>query len=215
VLACVVCLCVTFFRFSLAPPQEKEISELIDNPDVVTKYKAAAEIANAVMNIAREKCVEGGKISELCALLDGEIETRTSALYRKNKQMLKGVAFPACLSVNEIVGHYSPLADGKDPDTVLKAGDVVKCDLGAHFDGFMALCAETFVVAAPGAKFEGRKADVILAAWYAQEAALRTLKPGNTNEQVTEVINRIAADFKCTMVQGVLSHKVSCYCLFL
>jgi curved DNA binding protein len=186
--------------------QEKEISELIDNPDVVTKYKAAAEIANAVMTIAREKCVEGGKVSELCALLDGEIETRTSALYRKNKQMLKGVAFPACLSVNEIVGHYAPLADGKDPDTVLKAGDVVKCDLGAHFDGFMALCAETFVVNAE--KVEGRKADVILAAWYAQEAALRTLKPGNTNEQVTEVVNRIADDFKCTLVQGVLSHKV-------
>jgi len=44
--------------------------------------------------------------------------------------MEKGIAFPTCLSVNEICGHYSPLvsdATEKEKETAtLKEGDVVK-----------------------------------------------------------------------------------------
>ena len=53
-------------------------------------------------------------------------------------------------------------------------------DLGAHVDGFIAVVAHTIVVgAAPDTVIEGRKADVLLAAHYASQAALRLLKPGN------------------------------------
>ena len=52
-------------------------------------------------------------------------------------------------------------------------------DLGSHIDGFIAVVAHTLVVGAkPGEKVTGRKADVILAAHYASEAALRLVKPG-------------------------------------
>jgi len=37
---------------------------------------------------------------------------------------------------------------------------------------------------------------------------LRLLKPGNTNTQITEMINKIAEIFKVTTVVGVLSHKM-------
>lgn len=41
----------------------------------------------------------------------------------KTKNLEKGVAFPTCVSVNNVVGHYSPL----EGDTVtLQEGDVVK-----------------------------------------------------------------------------------------
>merc|ERR1711870_203211 len=42
----------------------------------------------------------------------------------------------------------------------------------------------------------------------AAEAALRLVQPGNTNSQVTEAFGKIAADFNCKPVQGVLSHQV-------
>merc|ERR1712241_938564 len=51
-------------------------------------------------------------------------------------------------------------------------------------------------------------ADVIMAAWNAAEAALRLVQVRNTNTQVTDAFNRIAADFNCKPVQGVLSHQV-------
>jgi methionine aminopeptidase len=50
--------------------------------------------------------------------------------------------------------------------------------MGAHIDGFIAVVAHTHVVE-PKEKVTGRKADVVLAAYYASEAALRLVKPGN------------------------------------
>jgi len=50
--------------------------------------------------------------------------------------------------------------------------------MGAHIDGFIAVVAHTVVVE-PKGKITGRKADAVLAAHYASEAALRLVKPGN------------------------------------
>lgn len=48
--------------------------------------------------------------------------------------MEKGIAFPTCISVNNVVGHYSPL---KSEDAVLQKGDLAKIALGVHIDGFV------------------------------------------------------------------------------
>lgn len=42
---------------------------------------------------------------------------------KKSKVLDKGVAFPTCISVNEICGHFSPL---KDESRKLVDGDVAK-----------------------------------------------------------------------------------------
>ena len=60
--------------------------------------------------------------------------------------MDKGIAFPLCISVNEVCGHFSPL---KEESTKLKNGDVVKIDLGVHIDGFITMAAHTMVIKAP------------------------------------------------------------------
>lgn len=58
-------------------------------------------------------------------------------------------------------------------------------DLGAHLDGFPAVVAHSLVVgSSPEKKATGRHADVILAAHYAFEAALRLMKGGNENYMV-------------------------------
>lgn len=91
--------------------------------------------------------------------------------------MKKGIAFPTCLSVNNCICHFSPSKN--DPDLLLKEDDVVKIDLGAHIDGFIAVAAHTLVVGAtPEKKVTGRKADVILAAYNAAQATLRLVKDG-------------------------------------
>jgi methionine aminopeptidase len=48
--------------------------------------------------------------------------------------------------------------------------------MGAHIDGFIAVVAHTVVVGVT--EVTGRKADAILAAHYASEAALRLVRPG-------------------------------------
>ena len=77
--------------------------------------------------------------------------------------------------MNNCICHFSPLFN--DPDVVLKDGDMVKIDMGCHIDGFIAVVAHTVVVGET--KVKGRKADAIMAAHLASEAALRLVKPGN------------------------------------
>ncbi len=144
-------------------------------------------------------------------------------VYHKQKSIEKGLAFPVCVSVNEICGHYSPF---QEDSYKLKDGDVVKVDLGIHIDGFIAMGAHTIVVQEPtpeqepkdegeeekiedSPKITGRSADVILAAYKAIQSAYRNMRPGKLNTQVTETIGEICADFNCNPVQGVLSHELN------
>ena len=85
-----------------------------------------------------------------------------------------------------------------------------KCsDLGAHIDGFIAVVAHTLVVGASNdTKVDGRKADVILAAHYAAEVALRLVRPGSENNAVTDAIQKVAESFKCKPISGMLSHQL-------
>ena len=57
-------------------------------------------------------------------------------------------------------------------------------------------------------KVKGRKADAILAAHLASEVALRLVKPGNENYNVTENIQKVAEAFDCKPVEGMLSHQL-------
>jgi len=119
----------------------------------------------------------------------------------------KGVAFPTCISVNNCICHYSPAKN--DPDYVLKDGDVVKIDLGAHIDGFIAVAAYTLVVGASSdKKVTGRQADVVLAAYWSVQAALRLLKAGNTNYGITDAVQQVSESFKCKPIEGMLSHEL-------
>ncbi|XP_009073732.1 PREDICTED: proliferation-associated protein 2G4, partial [Acanthisitta chloris] len=54
----------------------------------------------------------------------------------------------------------------------------------------------------------GRRADVVKAAHLCAEAALRLVKPGNQNTQVTDAWNKIAQSFHCTPIEGMLSHQL-------
>ncbi len=49
----------------------------------------------------------------------------------------------------------------------------------------------------------GKQADVMQAAYLASEAAIRLIKPGKTNWEVTDAIQKIAQEFECTPVEGI------------
>jgi len=93
--------------------------------------------------------------------------------------------------------------------TTVKEGDLVKIELGAHIDGYPGFVAHTFVVQSNAKEpVVGKKADVILAAYKATQAALRVIKPGCTNTQVTEIIQKVSDSYKVNPVEGVISHEI-------
>jgi curved DNA binding protein len=184
-----------------------EKKEDIRDSSVVTKYQKAAEIANGAMELLIKSCEEGKNVVELCLLGDAYIEEKTGAVYNKGK-IEKGIGFPTCISVNHVVGHFSPLPG--ESKTVLKNGDLIKIDLGVHIDGYATVAAHSFVLgASKEAPLTGKQADVLACAHAASECALRLMKVGNKNTQVTEMIAKVAADFGCNAVQGVLSHQMA------
>merc|ERR1719309_990833 len=69
--------------------------------------------------------------------------------------------------------------------------------MGAHIDGFIATVAHSFVIGASAENpVTGRK------------AAVRLVKPGNENLEVTETINKVADAFECKPVDGMVSHQL-------
>ncbi|NXQ24496.1 PA2G4 protein, partial [Alaudala cheleensis] len=131
-----------------------------------------------VLRAVVEAANPGASVLCLCEKGDAMIMEETGKIFKKEKEMKKGIAFPTSISVNNCVCHFSPLKS--DQDYILKDGDLVKIDLGVHVDGFIANVAHTFVLGASKENpVSGRKADVIKAAHLCAEAALRLVKPGN------------------------------------
>jgi len=64
----------------------------------------------------------GKKALELAEFGDSEINKEVKIKYTKG-DIEKGVAFPTCVSVNNCVGHYSPLTGDS---LTIQEGDVVK-----------------------------------------------------------------------------------------
>ena len=152
-----------------------------------------------------KKVTVGSKIFELCIWSDNQIYEEITKVYNK-KPTFKGLAFPTTISVNEVCGYNSPL---QEDSSSIKEGDLVKLELGVHIDGFAAFAAHTVVVQSDkNAPITGRKADVILAAYKSAQAALRLMKPGHTNNEVTEVIQKISNAYEVSPLEGVLSHEL-------
>ena len=76
---------------------------------------------------SRGKCrsVQTGKAS-YCAKNGLSVTARPSSTddsSKKSKHLERGIAFPTCISVNHVMGHYSPLVD---ESSTLEDGDVAK-----------------------------------------------------------------------------------------
>ncbi|KAF5938120.1 hypothetical protein HYC85_025626 [Camellia sinensis] len=100
------------------------------------------------------------------------------------KKIERGIAFPTCVSMNNTLCHFSPLASD---EAVLEE-------------------AHTHVL--QGGLVTGSQADVIAATNITAEVALRLVRPGRKNKDVTEAIQKVVVAYDCKIVEGVLSHQL-------
>lgn len=180
------------------------LNDSLENPDTLTKYKTASDIAQKVLEKIKKKCVNGSVIIDLCKEGDMLIEEEIEEVF-KDKKITKGIAFPTCISPNEIAVHFCPLSSDPESSKILQQGDLVKISLGVQIDGFAGFLGDTIVVG--GGEVEGRKADVLMAAHLASEVAIRMIKPGNTNWEVSKAIDKITDDFGCKPCEGTIMYQ--------
>lgn len=195
--------------------KEDEEDTTLKNRAVIEKYKLAGGIVNKALETVVKAIKPGAIVLELATLGDDTIQGETDKCFRKAKgedKVDKGISFPTCVNVNQVVCHYSPLEEDKLPPLVV--GDVVKIDMGCHIDGFCAVVAQTFIVTEEGVTGEiekNEKANVVAAGQVAVEAISHCFRPGASNSDITDIIAAVAKDFDVTPVAGVLSHEMKRY----
>jgi len=191
---------------------EEDLDKDCSDNNVLNKYVEAGRIAQDVLLQIVQKAGETGNVLELCAFGDAEIQKRAQALHSK-ADLARGVAFPTCISKNEIAGHFQPIdAEVGGDAATLKDGDLVKLDLGVHIDGFAALAATSFLYKTEDAStVDEKKQKVLQAALTASECAIRMMKPGTKNTEITDMFGKVSEELGCECLEGVLSHELRQY----
>jgi methionine aminopeptidase len=97
-----------------ATPSQQPTEEITDlsNSDVTTKYQEASKIVNLALTGLISQCIPGASILEICNFGTTIINTQCAKLYTKKVNGVnveRGVAFPVCVSVNDVICNFSPL----------------------------------------------------------------------------------------------------------
>jgi len=194
-------------------PEKAEEDITLTNSDVCTKYQEASKIVNLALQGMIGECVPGAKVLDLCKFGETVINSQAGKLYNKKVNgaaVEKGVAFPVCVSVNDIICNYSPLASEEvEP---LKPGNIVKLDLGCHIDGYISVAAHTIIV--PEAKDEEPKevdeelGNCAVACYNAMLVAAASIKAGAKNVTVTEIVNKVADSYGVNAISSVRMHQM-------
>ncbi len=107
------------FLFDLSHAQSVSIED----------YKAAGKIAATVREEARNTDHDGKTVLEVCEHIESSII-----------KMGAKCAFPVNVSINETAAHYTA---EPDDETIIGEGDLVKLDMGAQINGYIADTAVT------------------------------------------------------------------------
>lgn len=89
-------------------------------PNQTRFYAILVCLAKAV-----ELAIPGADVATICQTIDTMIEEEVKKTFasKKSKNLERGIAFPTCISVNNVMGHFSPLLD---ESVILAEGDVAK-----------------------------------------------------------------------------------------
>lgn len=173
------------------------------------KHEKAGSIVAKVRKMATEMVEEDLKVLDLIKFTEQEI-----------KKLGGEIAFPCNISINEITAHYTSPSGDK---TVLKNGDLVKIDLGAHVDGYIADSAITVIVGKNldlSTKDTGLTEDemqlqikMIETVHEALENAISTVKDGVAVGKIGEVVEQTVTAQGLKPVSNLTGHSMERYIL--
>lgn len=163
---------------------------MILSDDVLEKYRIAGKVAKDVREAMRSFVREGKQIIEVC-------ERAETLIQEKGAQP----AFPCNVSINEVAAHYtSPPQDS----SVIPKNSLVKIDVGAHIDGYIADTAVTIC-------FNRRYENLVRTAETALKVAVRTIHSGISTSKLGSTIEKTINTYGCKPVSNLTGHQVGRY----
>ncbi len=162
-------------------------------------YKKPGQIVSKVRKMAVDHIKADMKIIDLVEYVENNII-----------EMGGMPAFPCNVSINEVTAHYtSPPGD----DSTIKRGDLVKIDLGAHVDGYIADSAVSVLVGADDyTDLDSSEQDLNLkmieTAQNALESAINTIKDGIEIGKVGTTIEETINQNNLNSVSNLTGHSM-------
>ncbi|MHA1272316.1 MAG: type II methionyl aminopeptidase [Promethearchaeota archaeon] len=162
------------------------------NQQIVENYIKAGKAVIAAKKLAKKIAIPGKSFLEVANLCEEEI--------LKNGAQL---AFPINMSLNEIAAHYSPPIDD---DTVIPERGLLKIDVGAHYNGYIADSAFTINL-----DEDPKLQDYITAAKNALDAAIEIFRPGTKLYELGEAIANEIIKFGLRPITNLGGHELKQY----
>ena len=171
---------------------------------MIEKYNKAGKIVSKTRSLAVDYVKADMKIIDLINYVEGNIV-----------EMGGMPAFPCNVSINEITAHYtSPPGD----ESTIKMGDLVKIDLGAHVDGYIADSAISVLINDDGSASihennNGKSEDnlsikMIETAHEALESAICTIKDGVELGKVGKAIEETINNQNFNPISNLAGHSI-------
>ena len=153
-------------------------------------YEKAGKIAGEVREDVRSKNWVGHTVEEICQYVESEIIKKGAKC-----------AFPVNTSINEIAAHYT--AEPNDPKTISDT-DLVKIDLGAQINGFI---ADTAVTVNYNPKYDA----LVQTAENALQVAMSMIKSGIKSKDVGRSIHKTIQDVGFKPIVNLSGHSLDQY----
>ena len=156
----------------------------------IENYIKAGKIAGEVRENVRDTNWVGKTVFEICEYVESEIKNRGAKC-----------AFPVNTSINEVAAHYT--AEPNDPLTI-KDDDLVKIDLGAQINGYI---ADTAVTVCYNPEFD----NLTQAAQLALDNAMSMIKTGVKSSDVGRTIEKTIKQMGFIPIANLSGHSLDQY----
>jgi methionyl aminopeptidase len=157
---------------------------------VFDEYIKAGKIAGEVREDVRKTDWVGKSVYEICEYVENEIKKRGAKC-----------AFPVNTSINEVAAHYT--AEPND-QIVITDDDLVKIDLGAQIDGYI---ADTAVTVCYNPEFDS----LVHGAESALSNAMSMMKVGVKSSDVGRTIEKTIKDMGLLPIANLSGHSLEQY----
>ncbi|WP_298500501.1 type II methionyl aminopeptidase [uncultured Methanobrevibacter sp.] len=166
---------------------------------MIESYIEAGKLTSKIRDEASKMIKDGTLVLDLVNYVESEILKNGAE-----------IAFPCNVSINEIAAHYtSPAGD----ETKFKAGDMVKLDLGAMVDGYIADTAVTII--ADGNIDENYTQDeinlheeIVEASAAGLEAAIATARAGIEVSKIGAAVHEAISEYNLNPIFNLTGHSL-------
>ena len=163
------------------------------NEETLQSYLKAGKAAAKARELGRKLVRPGGSLLDLATLCEQEVLRHGAEL-----------SFPINISINDVAAHYSP---GMGDKSVFPTQGLVKLDVGAHVNGYVADTACTVNIGGDSGLFD----DLCNAAEDGLRAAIKAFKPNIDVKQIGAEIYKEITKYKGVVpISNLGGHQLQC-----